>query len=208
MRLPVARPQNLLTLASVEDDGLGEELQVVWEVEPGARIIEKVSLPEGSGLDEPGTLDAFLDAVRWGAASTADHKNIQAPFRSGIELEDYQLDPVVRAIQMPRVNLLIADDMGLGKTIEAGMEDPEYRALGDREYRQLKLFSDAESEQWERNYDALRARLRAIPEEIGRETVAVRARFADPQPRMFPVAVTLLVPERMSRGLSSIGQQT
>jgi SNF2 family DNA or RNA helicase len=49
------------------------------------------------------------------------YKNIQSPFRSGIEIEDYQLDPVVRAIQMPRVNLLIADDVGLGKTIEAGM---------------------------------------------------------------------------------------
>ena len=44
-----------------------------------------------------------------------------APFRSGIELEDYQLDPLVRAVQMPRVNLLIADDVGLGKTIEAGL---------------------------------------------------------------------------------------
>src|SRR3954470_5372827 len=121
MELPVARRQHLLSLASVEDDGLGEELQVVWEVEPGARVIEKVALPEASGLDEPEKLDAFLDAVRWGAASTADHKNIQSPFRSGIEIEDYQLDPVVRAIQMPRVNLLIADDVGLGKTIEAGM---------------------------------------------------------------------------------------
>src|SRR4051812_18997361 len=68
MRIPVERPQPLLTLASVEADGLGEELQVVGEVEPGARVIEKVSLPEGTGLDEPGTLDAFLDAVRWGAA--------------------------------------------------------------------------------------------------------------------------------------------
>ena len=35
--------------------------------------------------------------------------------------DDHQLDPVVRAIQMPRVNLLVADDVGLGKTIEAGM---------------------------------------------------------------------------------------
>ena len=114
-------PQNLLTLSSVEDDGLGEELQVVWEIEPGARVIEKVALPDPTGFDAPDKLDAFLDAVRWGAASTADLKNIQSPFRSGIEIEDYQLDPVVRAIQMPRANLLIADDVGLGKTIEAGM---------------------------------------------------------------------------------------
>jgi superfamily II DNA or RNA helicase len=114
-------PQHLLTLASVEDDGLGEELQVIWEIEPGAKVIEKVALPEPAGFDPPDKLDAFLDAVRWGAASTADVKNIQAPFRSGIDIEDYQLDPVVRAIQMPRVNLLIADDVGLGKTIEAGM---------------------------------------------------------------------------------------
>ena len=114
-------PQNLVSLSSVEDDGLGEELQVIWEVEPGARVIEKVAMPEPTGFDAPEKLDAFLDAVRWGASSTADVKNIQAPFRSGIEIEDYQLDPVVRAIQMPRVNLLISDDVGLGKTIEAGM---------------------------------------------------------------------------------------
>ncbi len=39
--------------------------------------------------------------------------------------------------------------------------------------------------------------LRAIPEEIEQETAAIRARFADPQPRMFPVAVTYLVPEKL-----------
>lgn len=116
-----AGPQHLVTLASVEDDGLGEELQVVWEVEPGARVVEKIALPAAEGFDPPETLDAFLDAVRWGAASSADVKTVQAPFRSGIDIEDYQLDPVVRAVPMPRVNLLIADDVGLGKTIEAGM---------------------------------------------------------------------------------------
>ena len=115
------KPQHLITLSSVEDDGLGEELQVIWELEPGATAIEKSPLPEPTGFDAPARLDAFLDAVRWGASSTADPKNIQSPFRSGIDIEDYQLDPVIRAIQMPRVNLLIADDVGLGKTIEAGM---------------------------------------------------------------------------------------
>lgn len=113
--------QHLVTLNSVEDDGLGEELQVVWELEPGARILERSTLPAPTGLDEPEALDALLDAVRWAAVSTADHRNVQSPFRSGIEIDDYQLDPVVRSIDMPRANLLIADDVGLGKTIEAGL---------------------------------------------------------------------------------------
>src|SRR5262249_24669798 len=112
---------HLITLSSVEDDALGEELQVIWEIELGAAVIERVALPDPTGFDPPDQLNAFLDAVRWGASSSADVRNIQSPFRSGIDIEDYQLDPVVRAIQMPRVNLLVADDVGLGKTIEAGM---------------------------------------------------------------------------------------
>jgi len=118
---PLQPVQNLVTLSSVEDDALGEDLQVVWELEIGTRVHDKVDLPEPTGFDSPARLDAFLDAVRWGAASTADIHSIQAPFRSGIEVHDYQLDPVVRAIQMPRVSLLIADDVGLGKTIECGL---------------------------------------------------------------------------------------
>ena|SRR6266498_914683 len=43
-------PQHLLTLSSVEDDGLGEELQVIWEIERGAKVIEKVALPEPDRL--------------------------------------------------------------------------------------------------------------------------------------------------------------
>src|SRR5207247_474884 len=113
--------QHLVSLASVEDDDLGEELQVIWEVEPGVKVSERNALPVPVGFDAPQRLDTFLNAVRWGAVSSADIKSLQAPFRSGVEMEDYQLDPVVRAIQMPRANLLIADDVGLGKTIEAGL---------------------------------------------------------------------------------------
>ncbi len=115
------RLQHLVKLSSVEDDGMGEELEVIWELEPGTTVFEKPSLPSPSSFDEPKHLQAFLDAVRWGAVSQADDKALQSPFRSGIEVDDYQLDPVVRALQMPRVNLLIADDVGLGKTVEAGL---------------------------------------------------------------------------------------
>ena len=116
-----SRAHHLVRLSSVEDDGLGEELQVIWELEPGTSIHEKPSLPEPTRLDPPKHLQAFLDAVRWGAISQADQRALQSPFRSGVEVDEYQLDPVVRALSMPRVNLLIADDVGLGKTIEAGL---------------------------------------------------------------------------------------
>lgn len=119
--LDTGKPQHCLTLSSIDEDGLGEELQVVWEIEPGAQVIERAGLPSVTGQDDSDTLDAFLDAVRWGAATNADRGFLQAPFRSGVSIEDFQLDPLVRAIDMARVNLLIADDVGLGKTIEAGL---------------------------------------------------------------------------------------
>jgi len=113
--------RHLVRLASIDEDALGEEIEVLWELEPGAHVIERGGLPRISGLDDPETLQAFLDAVRWGAATNVDRGYLQAPFRSGVSIEDFQLDPLVRAIDMARTSLLIADDVGLGKTIEAGL---------------------------------------------------------------------------------------
>ncbi|RFU39424.1 helicase [Actinomadura logoneensis] len=114
---------SLVTLQSVEDGRYGDTLSVIWEVEPGRRTLPSGSLPEVAKdrFDSPERLAAFLDAVRWGAVASADVKTLQAPFRSGVTIEDYQLEPVARAMDAPRVNLLLADDVGLGKTIEAGL---------------------------------------------------------------------------------------
>jgi superfamily II DNA or RNA helicase len=121
--LDPSRPaHHLVTLRSVEDDAEPDEsLRVIWEVEPGARVLEDATLPRPTHFDDPTRFDAFLDAVRWGASSQADPRQLLAPFQSGVEIEAYQLDPLARAIRMPRVSLLIADDVGLGKTIEAGL---------------------------------------------------------------------------------------
>lgn len=72
--------------------------------------------------------------------------------------------------------------------------------LHESGYEQLEFFSDPEREQFERNKDFLRNRVREIPNEIEQEMKAIRARFADPQARMFPVAVTFLVPKKLARG--------
>ena len=119
----VGEGQTLVTLSSVEDDGLGEDLRVLWELEAGRSILDSATLPDLSEgrYDDPATLGAFLDALRWGAVPNAETTVLQAPFRAGIVIEDYQLEPVTRALTMPRVNLLVADDVGLGKTIEAGL---------------------------------------------------------------------------------------
>ncbi|MEU8242247.1 DISARM system SNF2-like helicase DrmD [Actinoplanes missouriensis] len=113
----------LVSLQSVEDGRYGQSLDVIWEVEAGAQILPTGALPpvEAGKFDAPQRLTAFLDAIRWSAVTSADVKTLQAPFRSGVAIEDYQLEPVARAVDAPRVNLLLADDVGLGKTIEAGL---------------------------------------------------------------------------------------
>lgn len=76
--------QHLVTLSSIDEDGVGDVLEVIWEIEPGAQLIERAGLPSITGLDDSDTLEAFLNAVRWGAVTKADHRNfLQAPFRSG-----------------------------------------------------------------------------------------------------------------------------
>lgn len=115
---------HVVGLQSLEEDRLGEELAVVWELEVGNTVAPDQGLPEtitADGFDDPNTLAAFVDAVRWGAVTSADADSYQAPFRSGANVEAYQLEPLRRALHAPRTNLLLADDVGLGKTIEAGL---------------------------------------------------------------------------------------
>jgi hypothetical protein len=51
-------------------------------------------------------------------------------------------------------------------------------------------------QQRERDLAALRQRLKEIPQEIQRESEHLRSRFANPTARLFPVAVTWLIPRR------------
>lgn len=120
----VAALNHAVTLQALDEDRLGEELTVVWELEVGQTVTPAQGLPthiNPDAFDDPNTLAGFVDALRWGAVTSADDRSLQAPFHSGVAVEAYQLEPLRRALSAQRTNLLLADDVGLGKTIEAGL---------------------------------------------------------------------------------------
>ena len=113
----------LVRLSCLEDDALGESLEVLWEREVDAVAIGNNSWDSVAkrGFDHPKLFSAYLHTLRWNCVTSTEPKLFQSPYRAGIEVKAYQLEPLRKALLMPRVGLFIADDVGLGKTIEAGL---------------------------------------------------------------------------------------
>jgi len=139
-------------------DGTGAESdEVLWEVEPGTEVLEPAALPrvEDTPPMDLREFDAMVRASRWSALTPSlpfsgldgDRPPLAAPLYGAIYPEAYQLVPVLRALEMPRVALLLADAVGLGKTIQAGMVLRELM-LRRRIRRVLVLCPAALRSQW------------------------------------------------------------
>jgi len=149
---------HLVRVEYTDADGMSEDT-LLWEREPTATLLEPTALPR-VGDDPPmppADFDALVRACRWSAvtpflgAGGSDPNAalpIASPVFGAIQVEDFQLVPVLTALRMPRVSLLLADDVGLGKTIEAGLIVTEL-LIRRRVRRVLVLCPASLRQQWQ-----------------------------------------------------------
>lgn len=149
---------HLIKIEYTDTEGEAQEA-LIWEHEPNAQLLEPIALPKvEETLPMPWEeFEALQRATRWGALSPFlpitglegfQDQLFSSPFFGAVQVEEFQLLPLSRALSMARISLLLADDVGLGKTVEAGLILTEL-LLRRRVRKVLILTPAALKKQWQ-----------------------------------------------------------
>lgn len=125
---PLAPPQHHVTLQCVEDDAMGEELEVIWEIEPGTRVHEALQLPAPTGSTSRGRWMPFSTPCA-GYSSVMNREVVQH-----IELLEREVEqiPLMTPVSAGGVRGGLLGLQGLGAEIWQNVDPVEYvRCLRD-----------------------------------------------------------------------------
>ncbi|KAF5418607.1 MAG: RNA polymerase-associated protein RapA [Candidatus Methanogaster sp.] len=151
---------DILRTAYIDGWDFPSEDNILWQMEVGAKILSEVTLPNitvNSTPDAPERFNAFVDAIKWSSVGRQPAKmklpesyelvELISPWECAVQIEDYQIYPVFKALAMQSVRLLLADDVGVGKTIEAGLIASEL--ISQRRIRRIMIVCPASLQmQW------------------------------------------------------------
>ena len=95
----------VVSLACADDDAQGQALEVFWDCELDRRILhdEGWNALGERGFDDPRRFAGFFHTLRWNCVTATDPRLIQSPFRAGIRLDAYQMEPLRKALRLPRL---------------------------------------------------------------------------------------------------------
>ncbi len=134
-------PQHLLTLASVEDDEFGEELQVVWEIGPGFEgnpqsisdrtiLLTAVYLPAPPFVPDEARQQAIGRAEAGEEITTSVAKEILAETRRVRRPKRQKPVPLTRPADMPGLRLVRALKRYRKRWNRKGLADPSPSSFG------------------------------------------------------------------------------
>jgi hypothetical protein len=104
---------HIVDVEYLDDCRFPESEQLLWEVEATAKVLGTTSLPgvDANRPDSPIVLMAFVNAHRWTrlnrlrATEGIEDEPLLGVWNSAIQVHPYQLEPVLKALAMPRSRL-------------------------------------------------------------------------------------------------------
>jgi len=145
------RDLHFVSLEYLDSWDFPNEDHLLWERERNTKILSNIEFPpiESKICDNPQIFKSYINGIKWSSLSqfyntknfretnSSTFTRIFSPWRSAIKIEDYQLVPLIKAMNMHRVRLLLADGVGMGKTIQAGLITTEL--IHQRKFRKILI---------------------------------------------------------------------